>query len=194
MFYERGSRYHEISKLIIIWIIHILKLWLSCHSGLITESALKIHKEKQTNKLLREKRTERREHRELVSVRSSLIRNSHFPSTQPLHTPWWRLWSNNLLLGKASHPLWCWLKSLGTGGSAWKALKKGCQKAVWNIMKLLVAHFRQVLCSCKCLRCSCSHLDFSVCKHRIVSLPFYSLFRICTSWSFMCFFLCISNP
>lgn len=131
-------------------------------------------------------RAETREHWEFsVSFRSSLIRNSHFPSIQPLYTPWWRLWSNNLPLGKASRPSWWWLRSLGTGGSPWKALKKGCQKAVWNIVKWLVAHFRQVLCRCECLRCSNSHLDYSVCTLRIFCL--YLFVKICCSWLFMCF-------
>ena len=94
------------------------------------------------------RRTATRRHRESVSVRSSLIRNRHFLSIQLLHTPWWRLWSNNLLLGKAARPLRWRLKSLGTGGSPWKALKRSCQKAVWNIVKWLVAHFRHVLCRC----------------------------------------------
>lgn len=189
----KGPRYNEISKLILIWIIHMLKPWLSCHSGLIAESALENTKKK-TNKMLREKRT--REHRELVSVRSSLIRNSHFPSIQPLHTPWWRLRSNNLLLGRALRLLWLWLKFLGTGGSLWKALKKGCQKAVWNMVKLLVGHFRQVLCRYPCLRCSNSYVEHSLRTKKIVGLPLpvNALFRICTSLSFMSFFLNIFNP
>lgn len=55
-----------------------MSFWLSCHFGLITQSALKKHtqrKKKQTNKLLRGRKAEKREHQELVRVRSSLIRN-----------------------------------------------------------------------------------------------------------------------
>lgn len=115
------------------------------------------------------RRAATRRHREPVSVRSSLIRNRHFLSIQLLHTPWWRLWSNNLLLGKAACPLRWRLKSLGTGGSPWKALKRSCQKAVWNIVKWLVAHFRHVLCRCIfevlqfTLTVHCAHRRLPVC-------------------------------
>lgn len=64
-----GSTYHEISRLIIIWIIHILKLWLSCCSGLITKSVFK-RTQRKTNKLLR---AGTMEHKELVPVRWEIV-------------------------------------------------------------------------------------------------------------------------
>lgn len=107
-----------------------------CHSGLIIESALERYRErnKQTNNSRRKKRTETGETGEtgLVSLRFPfpLIRNSHILSVQSLHTPWWRLWSHNLLLGRASCPLWwplkfSWQREEASGRRWKRRLSKG---------------------------------------------------------------------
>lgn len=130
-----------IRMLIILWIIHIHFPCLSCHSGLIIESALK-NTERKTNKLLKTEKAWDKGAGLSKLLWSEIVTSPPFIQ---LHTPWWRLWSNNLLLGKVSHPLWWSLKSLGTGRCLWKALKSAVM-AVWNMVKLLVVHFRLVLC------------------------------------------------
>lgn len=52
---KNGTRYNEIIELVIKWIIHMLKLWLSCHSGLIRESVLK-NIQRKTNKQITQKK------------------------------------------------------------------------------------------------------------------------------------------
>lgn len=122
----------------------------------------------------------------MVSVSPSLIRNSDFPSILSLHTLWWRLWSNNLLLGKVSHPLWWLLKSPGTGTSLWKALKSAVkwQGGIWwnywwpisgrSYVEMHVEVFQFTLS----LTTQCAHWGLPVCLFSFICLSCVS-FYIC---------------
>ena len=110
-----GPRYNEISKLVIIWIIHTRKLWLSCHSG-FRESAQK-HIWRKTNKQIAP--GEEDWGRGSIESRSQ----GHPLWSGGVASPPFRHFKHHhggcgLIIcswgggGGASHPLWWWLKSL----------------------------------------------------------------------------------